>query len=464
MVPAKTSNPETVTPPNKTVWSLDRVAIGAIGLDIKTQPYRIKGGIVYKESDPVFGHGFFGSLAFELNAKPAQFTLAVNAGFGSTPTLRYWYVDGIVSTAIPLGPVAEIKRLMGGMYYHMTPTTGFTSLPGLLYKDTKNVSIPVNYKPDANAGYGFRAGATFSCVKSEKVFNGDVLLTININNTGGLSNITLDGNVVSLSTINDRMNKPIANQKIWGTMRMTYDNTNESFHALMTANINVPNLVRGSGLAEIHFDPKVWRVCIGRPTAPINIKLLEFTSVSAYFMMGHNLDNMTAPPSFVMNIVNGNGLNNSRNLTALQNGNGVAVGVKFYDALDGQFGSRHINVSYRLWATVGFDIMAADYGTNAKCGYDNSPLGINGWYCQGQAYFGVEGNLSAHADLDLGIWEPSLDVDIANFSAAALLQVQAPKPVYISGSAGIKFHAFGMDVGPYDVSFTYGDACGTILN
>lgn len=462
--PVPVTNAENTGPPQKISWSFDRVAINEIGLDIQTQPYRLKGGIAYKENDPVYGRGFFGGLLFELRARPAPFNISVNAGFGSTPTLRYWYADGIVSSTIPLGSIAEIKRLMGGMYYHMKPTTGFSSLAGALSKNTKNAPTPVNYAPDANAGYGFRAGVTFSSVKSEKVFNGDVLLTVNINNNGGLSNVALDGNVVSLSTISERQSKPVGDQKIYGSMHMEYDDANQSFHAIMQANINVPGMISGSGLALIHFEPNVWYVCIGRPSNSLNVRILDFAAVRAYFMMGHNLEPMPPPPPLVTGIVNNYGIGSTRNINSLQSANGLALGVNFTTGLSGRFGNDNINVNYLLYAVVGFDVMATDYGTKAKCSNTNSELGINGWYSQGQAYLGLQGNLRVHAELNIGNWDPSMDVDILSFSAAALLQAQAPKPTHFNGAVGIQVSALGLELGPYSIPFSYGTQCGTVIN
>jgi hypothetical protein len=463
-VPIKTDNPENTNPSTKTNWSLDRITVGNIGLNIQTQPYRIKGGIVYKENDPVYGKGFFGSLSFEMQVEPANFNLSVNAGFGSTTALRYWYVDGIVSTAIPLGTVAEIKRLMGGMYYHMRPKTSFTDMPALLYKNSKSFTLPINYVPDIAAGYGFRAGITFSALKSEKVFNGDLLLTVNLNNNGGLSNVALDGNVVSLTSISDRLNQPATSQKIYGNMHLVYDNANQSFHALLQANINVPHMVSGSGQAVIHFDPKEWYVCIGKPSRPLNVVVLNVLSTQAYFMMGHNLEPMPPPPSMVTSIVNGYGLNNSRNTESLKSGNGVAVGMNFLTGISDNFGNDAVNVNYSLSAIIGFDVMATDYGSTAKCSNTGTIIGINGWYCQGQAYLGLRGAFRAHVDVDCGIFSIKDDFNLFTLSAGAILQAQAPKPTYFKGDFGLKVVVLDLFSTNYNVSFSTGTPCASVIN
>ncbi|MCC6690393.1 MAG: hypothetical protein IT235_02560 [Bacteroidia bacterium] len=454
---------ESATPITKTTWSFDRIAVGDIGLDVETQPYRIKGGITYKEKDLLFGNGFFGSLSFELKSEPAKFNPAVNAGFGTKASMHYWYADGIVSTSIPLGSIAEIKRLMGGMYYHMKPSTGFMYMATMLYKNTNSVVVPVNYIPDSTAGYGFRAGVTFSSVKSEKVFNGDMLLTINLNKNGGLSSAAFDGDVVSLASISDRQKQPASKQKIYGSMHMTYDNSNQSFHALFNAKINVPGIVSGNGQAIIHFDPKEWYVCIGKPSAPINVSLLNFAAVRAYFMMGHSLEPMPAPPSLVTDIVNGYGLKNSRNSAALQGGNGVATGANFSTGISNRFGNEAVNVNYSLYAVVGFDVMAADYGTNTRCSNTNDVIGINGWYFQGQAYLGLQGLFRAHVDVDLRAFHIKTDLDVLSLSAAAILQAQAPKPTYFYADVAVHIVALSFLSTDYHIPFSYGTTCGTIV-
>ena len=351
---------ESKSPVVKTRWSMDKTAIADIALDIQTQPYRITGGVSYKQADPVYGQGFFGGLSFELKAEPAEFAFSVNAGFGNKANLRYWYVDGVVSTAIPLGTLAEIKRLMGGMYYHMKPTTGIKNLTALLYSNSGS-KVPINYTPDASAGYGFRAGAAFASSSSEKIFNGDVLLDIELNSNGGLSSITLDGDVVSMTSISERKNIPISKQKIYGGMHMQYDNTNKSFHAVFDANINAYGVITGSGQAIIHFDPHKWYVCVGRPSNPVSITIADLATAHAYFMAGDDLEPMPPPPYLVRTIL---GNLPVRNLSALKGGSGLAAGMNFAIYKADQFGIKSANVYYSISFVMGFDLNGGYQGHN----------------------------------------------------------------------------------------------------
>lgn len=446
---------------NKTDWSFDRVAISQIGLDVTTQAFRLKGGITFKENDPIYGDGFFGGFLFEMSTEASDFSIAVNGGFGSKAALRYWYVDGIVSVPIPVGPIAQIKRLMGGMYYHMRPTTSFSDMAASMYKNTKSVIIPINYVPDATAGYGFRAGVTFSSLNSETAFNGDVLLTVNLNSNGGLSNLELDGTIASMCTIKERMTKPITDQKIYGTMQMVYDNTNKSFHALITANINVLGVVKGSGQMVIHFDPHTWHVYVGTPSKPVNVTLVHIASATSYFMMGENLPGIPSPPKLVTDIL-GN-VNSSRNLSKLADGSGVAVGMTISASQGTSFGYDCANIYYALSAVIGFDVTAENYGSK-RCSTTNTQIGINGWYFQGQAYLALAGSFGAHVDCE--IWGIGIkqDLKVLDLSTAILLQAEVPNPSYFTGTAVAHLKILSLFELDYDVSVEYGKHCGSLIN
>jgi len=163
-------------------------------------------------------------------------------------------------------------------------------------------------------------------------------------------------------------------------------------------------------------------------------------------------------------LVSSNGLNNARDASSLQNGKGVATGIKFETGLSNTFGLKKVYISYLLYVVAGFDLMVADYGSNARCATTNEPLGINGWYCQGQAYIGLQGVFKAHGEINFLFKRKSIDLDLFTISAATILQAQAPKPTYLHGAIVVHINVLGILKTDTDVDFTRGTPCNSIIN
>jgi len=445
----------------KTKWSLDKVQLNEISLDVETEPFSLTGGIAYKENDLIYGKGMFGSLSFILHCDPTEFAFAVNAGFGAKDNLRYWYVEGMAEITIPLPPYANIKRMMGGMYYHMKPkgTASFASMTTNLNPNNKSKVI-INYLPDATAGYGFKAGVTLAYIQSEKVLNGDILITVNLNSSGGLGSLALDGLIACMTTIDERQKTPLKDQKLSADMHMIFDNANSTFHATMTVYMNL-SAVKGSGEAVMHFDPHVWYVCIGKPSSPVNLTLFNALNIKSYFMVGEDLEPMAAVPDLVLSLVAKNGIGKLRLATSLKNGSGFATGLQLSLDKSANFGvGSTANVYYVVHLLAGFDVMLADYGTSAHCSNVPGKMGVNGWYCQGQLYVAVQGKFGAHIETILGTW----DGEILSLSAAALLQGQFPNPSYLYGTVGVHLQALKLLSYDYNMEFSYGTQCRSIIN
>ena len=74
---------------------------------------------------------------------------------------------------------------------------------------------------------------------------------------------------------------------------------------------------------------------------------------------------------------------------------------------------------------------------------------------------GLQGKFGAHVDPG---WLPSFNVDILTLSAAALLQVETPNPTYFDGTVAVDLSVLDIFSIKYDVSFSYGTTCGSVIN
>ncbi|HAP59812.1 MAG TPA: hypothetical protein DCR93_10025, partial [Cytophagales bacterium] len=141
-----------------------------------------------------------------------------------------------------------------------------------------------------------------------------------------------------------------------------------------------------------------------------------------------------------------------RDLNALGEGAGFAFGASFkMDTGDLTF----LMFYARFKAGAGFDIMLKDYGS-ATCAGNSGPIGINGWYANGQAYAYFEGKIGIRVKL----FGKSKSVNILDIGAAALLQAKLPNPFWMRGIVGGRFSVLGGLVkGNCRFEVTLGEEC-----
>ena len=104
---------------------------------------------------------------------------------------------------------------------------------------------------------------------------------------------------------------------------------------------------------------------------------------------------------------------------------------------------------------VGFDVMLKNYG-NTHCVGSSGPIGMNGWYANGQAYVYLQGELGVKVNL-LFI---HTRIPIIQGAAAALLQAELPNPSWFAGYLGVQFDLLGGLVkGSMRMKISLGDQC-----
>ncbi|MBC7862077.1 MAG: hypothetical protein IAF38_03830, partial [Bacteroidia bacterium] len=446
-----------ITPPasvfEKPSLAFDKVVVNNIVIEVNTQVFYLKGTITYKKDDPVYGKGFFGGIALSIKDVLEE-PISSNVWFGTVNNMKYWYVDATVPVAIPVGPVIEIRRLKGALYYHMRQNQSVVALANAIH-DQATLSNPLTFVPDSTIGLGFKAGAYFIVLPNEKLANGDVQFEIEFNspaNGGGLNHVGLNGQVYFLANYQERSSS--SGHKVTGYVNMLYDNMTKSFDAILAVNLQMPK-ISGSAQCVIHLDSVNWSICVGKPSQKANLSVLNLGNISAYFMIGNQLEPMPAIPNYITNVVNCSGLQQARNNQDLSEAKGWVTGASFSTSKNGSFGFDFFEVYYGFWAQAGFDMMLANYGPTAHCAGDQDKIGINGWYAQGQMYAYLSGNVGVRGN----ILHKDFDFTILNLQAAAILAGQAPKPTYTTGGVGCDYEIFGTFNGHIDFGFEIGSYC-----
>nr|HPI00496.1 hypothetical protein [Chitinophagaceae bacterium] len=386
----------------------------------------------------------------------------------------YWFVDARATLpgGIPVVPPLTINGIGGGAYYHVKKngddamTIGKTTFP--------------NYIPDEKTGLGLRAAVMFNAVSNE-VLNGEASLEIAFNNSGGLNYIGLFGYAKFLgklpfeedlnhinntfNTINrenakasssletDKQNNPTqaaskilpmpsqAQSGLTACLGIQYDFKQSSFHANFDVYVNViGGLIKGVGAnnraggAVIHIAPGEWYVHMGTPNNRIGLQMgigSINVKTESYFMTGSSIPGSPPPPQQVADIlgVSMHELDYMRDLNALGDGRGFAFG----SSLSVNTGDITFLILYaNFQAGLGFDIMLKEY-KDRYCKGSSSPMGINGWYANGQAYAYLQGELGVKVRL----WFIKARIPIIKGAAAALLQAKLPNPSWFRGYLGV---------------------------
>lgn len=407
---------------------------------------------MFFDGDPVYGDGFRGTLKGNL----ANFGLQATALFGRTPDYRYWYADALVTlkAGVPLVPgILYATGFGGGLYYNMKQTN---TSPGSRLGETKS---GVYYIPTRNI-MGIKAIMNIAAQRPEAM-NGDVGLELVMNSHGGINTLTLRGNAnfMSFAEMAEDKIKELASAgaagklaeklaalqqgQIFGTISLLFDNENGVFHGNMEVYVNVAGgLIRGvssgnkAGWAVLHFEKDDWYVHIGTPDQPIGIEILRLFKSKSYFMLGKNLPGSPPPPPQVSEILGGGSYDSMRDFNALKSGMGYAFGMHFIvDTGDVSFLMFYGHFS----AGTGCDIMLKNYGTQYHCEGSSGPIGINGWYANGQAYAFVQGKIGIRVNLRFY----KGDYEILAIGAAAILQTKGPNPFWMKGAVGGYYRILG---------------------
>ncbi|RAJ88288.1 hypothetical protein CLV59_1011058 [Chitinophaga dinghuensis] len=466
--------------------------VSRISIDIHQGVFALKGGLEFFTDDDIYGNGFRGDIDASLQICKAEVKLQSTALFGNVKGERYWYADIMVDLPVAITifpPAVSIKGFGGALFYGVSVLEkGANTGPYRLGKTNTGII----YKPDANSGLGIKASLKFIALK-EKTLSGDVGLELAFNRSGGLRKITFRGlvNVMSLGLsegTTDMLKNLSGMMKdgqpadapagdcgydpnafnptglISAGLMVDVDFENSSLLANLKVYVDVYGVFTGvgpkglAGEGEFYVGPEGWHLFAGKPDNPIGVSILGLAKAHAYFMVGNGLPGSPPPPAIVSEILGGMDLDYMRDLNALGKGSGFAFGA----GLDFDTGDMDYGVFYaRLRAGLGFDIMVKDYGNDVHCEGGSGPIGINGWYANGQIYGYFQGKIGIRVKL----FFKKGNFDILELGAAVVLQGKLPNPSWMRGTVGGYFKLFGgMIRGNCRFQMTLGKECKIVGN
>lgn len=480
-------------------WKYDGIGISAITINaVISGTLKIAGALVILEDDPIYGNGLAGQL--QATFIPIKLEVKSRAIFGSKD-FRYWFVDGSVSygDGIPVVGPLRIHGFGGGAYYRMKRNV--TALSGM------------DYVPDAQTNFGIKAAVLFN-IATRSLVDGEASFEIGFNKNFGINYIGIFGDARFMGKIpgtenveafvneqkqtiakyeaaylkdNPLLAKDLERMKInepsqaagvlMGDMNklgqsgtitahvgMLMDFTERTFHSTFDVYVNVAGgLLRGTGAnnragwSVLHIGPDDWYVYMGTPVDRMGIQfgLGSFSlKTGGYLMAGSKVLDTPPPPQMVADIlgVDMKQLDYMRDLNALADGRGFAFGTNFTVST----GDITFLILYaNLEAGAGFDMMLRDYGS-AHCEGSSDPIGINGWYANGQAYAYLQGEVGVSIRL-FGIKKK---FSVLSGGSAVLLQAKLPAPTAFKGYMAVHVDVLGGLVsGTFRLRISLGDDC-----
>ncbi len=470
-------------------WKYDHLTFEQIAIGADLGGMKLNGSIAIMDNDPVYGKGFKGMLSCDFTG---GIKVEANAIFGAT-TFRYWYVDAMVDNLnIPSGAIT-FKGFGGGAYYRMKKE-GFSS---------SFVASGSNYVPDINSSLGVKAMIKFSGTATTDAFWGGAGFEIAFNSNSGINRISIygEGHVMqpfeipvpdklkeALKAVSEKeatFSKAIleklkqenlskaaedlypndikSSMGINAFAAIEYDFRSKTLHGTFDLYIDTPGgFIKGrasgnrAGWAVLHFAPGKWYIRMGTPTDRLGLKMAigpVEVEAGGYFMMGDDIPASPPPPAIVADLlgVKLEQLDYMRNENSLSNGKGFAFGS--------DFSIKTGDITFLLFyanfqAGFGFDIMLKDYG-EAQC-KGSGPIGINGWYANGQTYAYIKGELG----IKVKLFMIRKKIKIIEGGGAVLVQAKLPNPVWIRGYMGGYFNLLGGLVkGRFRFKLEFGKEC-----
>ncbi|MGH7639027.1 MAG: hypothetical protein ACREOK_15360 [Gemmatimonadaceae bacterium] len=255
-------------------WRFDRLAVDRLDVNFENAAVAFRGGLEYVQNDSVYGNAFKAAVRM---AVQNQFSVDGTFIAGSTLNpnrFRYWYVDArlvLPPPGIQLGPLPlAIWGFAGGAYSRMVAVI-----------DTN--TLKATYRPDSTNNFGLKAAVSIgTSANSGYIWNADTWLEASVNMNGGLDKLTLRGDHWMLTEVAKR------EKKLWGTVFIDLPVSKPVLHANLVANVDLKPALKGSGWAELHFEPSSWYINVGTPQKPDSLTLLPSTlnlKSTAFFQM-----------------------------------------------------------------------------------------------------------------------------------------------------------------------------------
>lgn len=446
-------------------FKFNSIELDSMGVNADLGPVKVLGYLKFYRDDPTFGSGFRGAVRADIIQR---ITVTSTVQFGKVSGFRYFYVDakGVFSPGIAFGTTGiGFYGLGGGFWYNMR-REGATTPP------VPTSSAVAGPQPGATVSgfrfvpsegtFGFKAMVMLGTYPSSVAFNCDVVLDIELQrtSTGSLSmnRITFQGNGFMMAEVTARQNA-----KVTMFCDITYNFPQSTLHGVFNVTINATP-VTGTGQTVIHVEPATWYIMIGEPNSRFNLRMTSWLQTQAYLMMGRNLPPPPPPPEQVRRVIGSPASNRDSRIAA---GSGFAFGASISFSTG--------RVTYAIFygevsAGGGFDIAVLK---QTRC------TGINGWQAQGQLYAWVNASIGLYVDVGFWTYKPCGpwycwvckwcrdryvgyrgNFEVLGVSAAALLEVGGPNPLWIKGTVAGRYNILGGLVSGYcTFQFTKGTEC-----
>ncbi len=407
----------------------------------------IAGGLAFIANDPLYGNGIAGFVL----AKTPVLSVGVTGMFGEVRGMRYWMFGAKAEfPPIPIDFSANViyaNSFSGEFWYKMNRTPGTAADQAAGFQIGKSPS-GASFVPDANQLFGFGAALGLTGPPGSPLF-GDVGLYAQINAGGGLSKLTIEGNL--WMTNNDKATAPVL---INGNV--TIDVDNKKLVGLMSALVNVGGgAVRGrvettiagktyytAGTVDflIDFNNNNWHIKLGDPFKT-NSKLgfgfyagtnLIFNA-GGYFMMGNQLPQQLPPmeTSLVTKLQQSGIIVPSNRQSSATTGFVILAGV------DANIPEKKIEFGTFY---AGLALQFAVDGMMKPQIFDCSGRnGLQGYYITGKAYAVVNGALGIHVDLPFY----QGDIIAAELNAAMMVDAGIMNPYYFKGQFAANYSVLG---------------------
>ncbi|NQW43693.1 MAG: hypothetical protein HQ463_09710 [Bacteroidetes bacterium] len=403
--------------------------VSAINIDLNLSAVSIKGTLLLRNQDPIFGNGFKANITASF--KTPSIEISALAEFGNTEYLnsginyRYWRVEAniLFPTGIPFLPGVAFNGFGGGASNNMQATLTTNATTG---KPT------YEFKP-MKGNLGFMVKAIIATYPKPEGFNADVGINGQFSGAQGMINIGFTGDFYVAAPLTPQTKRNDA--KIKGNLIANYNFPDKHFFFGVKVNVNASPIIVANNVnlaLDINGKTNKWFFKFGEPTN-LNTVAVFGINLYEYFMMGNDIQGPQY--AFTTNFRDkyyeklekypgGNGISGVDNNSATGRGFAIGLGVEISKNFQQHVVSGYnINLNFMAGAEINLSLL--EYNA-MNCDNPSQKTGINGWRANGS--IGFYTSASAFVNKGIDQWT------IANIKVGGWLVASLPRPNYVAGA------------------------------
>ena len=408
---------------DNTGWKAGDFKVDEMLIDVDFSAFHLGGKIGTFENDPVYGKGFDGAIQIKLDMLSIDVHAEAKFGkLGGDNPFKYWFVfagvDNITGVTI-FPPSVMLQGVSLGLFSRM------------YYKQDEATGKIIQYYPNPDKKFGVVGGINLYMAQPS-LLGAQVKLFLVINNSGGVSEVSLLGNAYMLGSSPE-------SAFIKGWLRAKYDFENRIFTCPIHAEMGVAYLT-GDFDADIFATHNNWHFYVGSDQDPVSLRFADIINTKSYFMLGHDVPTTLAPLDPRITELFGVTQSTASGKTEImERGNGFAFGTSL--CVDCGF-SAFIYVGATLLG--GLDVLVNKMET------DN---------CENTKYRG-SGRAYVYLDLGSGVKPRKKKFEFIDFAGSAQLYAEFPKPLYMNGDVAFRYSVLGgLFKGTVRTHFEAGKTC-----